>query len=641
MHVVVALADDSLRSTGYAGISVATSLNGGLSWEHRVLTLPSGFEQGASDPTINIDGNGHVFLSYMAATFKGASKPPILNPGGGAQRAMGFEANNGIFVSRSDDGGISWLSPVAVTSHVYDGVSQVPFEIYPDMAVDNVLTLPDGKSNPNYGNLYVTWGRYYPAGQFPGEANSIGGSNAMIALSEDSGLTWQPRTQKLDNSVIDSVLRTKSNTGLETNEGTGYLNWARVAVGAKGDISVADFAGAWFLVNHSEDAGSTFFVPNQEDFTGLPFGSGAKLLTAGLSDNSFRTVPTRAIAADPVRPGFLYVAEPLPVFDSLGNPVNAADIFFARSDDYGRTWKSIKLPNTTISRSVNDDNGGKRSDGTPENATADQFMERLEVNAAGDVGLVWYDTLRDPEMHLIDVFGASSTDAGKTFGPNFRVTDQSFDADQGFFNDRNSKPILTNANGKPINFLGDTIGLAMSNTDAYVAWTDTRNGNQDIYFRKLPIDPPPAPLNDRFKPNDELATATDLGSVVTSTLPRLALDVADTDWFRVKSSATGKLTITDRTDHDAEQIELQILDAQGQQVVGESSLLRDGHDQVVGRQATVSSSAGQQFTIRVASINSTAKYTFEAKSLTEDLGPVASVRRRWDWATSMVTWSWM
>lgn len=613
-RVVVAFADYALLSTGYAGIAVAASQDGGASWEHRTLALPSGFEQGASDPTVNFDGRGHVYISYMAAKFNGASKPPLLNPGGGAQRAMGFKANNGIFVSRSDDGGLTWMSPVAVASHVYDGVTQVPFEIYPDLAVDNIPKLPDGQTNPNYGNLYATWARYYPVGQFPGEAKSIGGSDVMIAVSSDSGLTWKLRTQpQATSDGLVSVLRTNGNTGLETSAGLGYLNWSRIAVGAAGNVAVADFVAGWFVVNNSNDAAATFFVPTREDFVGLPFGTGGRLLTAGLSDNSFRTVPTRAIAADPLRPGFLYAAEPLPVFDAVGNPVDAAEIFFARSEDYGRTWKSIKIPGTSIPRSVNDDNGGKRSDGTLQDVTADQFMVRMEVNAAGDVGLVWYDTRHDPGNHLIDVFGAISTDAGKTFSPNFRVSDRSFDADQGKFTDSMGNPIL---------FLGDTVGFAMSDQSAYVAWTDTRNGNQDIYFRKLPIDPPPVALNDRFEPNDDLAKATALGPIVTRTLPRLALDVADTDWFRLKASASGTLTVTVRSDSKPEQIELQIFDAQGEQVVGESSLLRDGQDQVVGRQATLASAAGQQFTVRIASKNSAAKYSLEATSLTEDLGPL-------------------
>ncbi len=473
-HLVLAYLDYSLTQSGYAGIEVAVSHNAGTTWVRNSVNLPVGFEQGASDPIAKFDSEGHVFISFMAASFKGASIPPILNPGGGKLRALGFEANNGIFVARSDDGGLTWAPPVAVSSHLFDGITNVPFDIYPDMAVDNVKALPDGRMNPNFGNLYVTWGRYYPAGQFPGEANASGGSDVMIAVSRDHGETWQLRTQPRANSqVVDSVLQMTSNTGTEQAAGLGFMNWPRVTVGALGDVSVADFGGGWFLVNHSSDAGETFFVPSRENFEGLPFGSGGKLLTAGLTNNSFRTIPTRGIIADPVRPGFLYAAEPLPVFDALGNPVDSAEIFFARSENFGISWKSIKLPGSLIPRSVNDDNGGKRSDGSPENVVADQFMVRMQVNAKGDLGLVWYDTRRDPANHLLDVFAAVSTDGGKTFSPNFRVTDQSFDADQGTF---------TDAIGMPLLFIGDTIGLAMSEQSFYVAWTDTREGNQDIFF---------------------------------------------------------------------------------------------------------------------------------------------------------------
>ncbi len=376
---------------------------------------------------------------------------------------------------------------------------------------------------------------------------------------------------------------------------------------------MADYAGAWFLVNYSEDAAASFFVPPRDSLVGLPFGSGAKLLTAGLSNNSFRTVPMRSIVADPVRPGNIYVAEPLTVYDTVGNPVDAADIFFARSEDYGRTWKSAILPGGTGARSVNDDNGGRKSDGSPENVAADQFMVRLQVNAAGDIGLVWYDTRRDPDNHLLDVFGAISTDGGKTFSPNFRVTDQSFDADQGTF---------TGATGQPIVYLGDAIGLAMTEEWAYVAWTDTRGGNQDIYFRQVPLQPLLAPLNDRFEPNDTAATATNLGPVVISTLPRLALDAGDADWYRLQSLATGTLTVTIRTTATPERLALQILDADGQQIVGESTLLRDTAGNVVGRQAVIASTAGQYLTLRVAATDVATAYTLEAKSLTADLGPL-------------------
>ncbi len=614
-HIVVAYMDYSLSSHGYAGIGVAVSRDEGASWEHTAIDLPSGFDQGASDLIANFDSDGHVFVSFMAASFKGEKTPPILNPNSGDPRALGFEANNGIFVARSDDGGLTWLSPVAVASHDYDGITKVPFEVYPDMAVDNIRELPSGQANPNFGNLYVTWARYYPAHQFPGEPNAKGGSDVMIAVSEDSGLTWQLRTQsRAESGVIDSVLQTVGNTGSDQDAGRGYLNWPRVSVGAQGDVAVADFVGSWFFVNHSNDAGQTFFVPTQDKPVGLPFGPGAKLLTAGLSNNSFRPVPTRGIVADPVRPGRLYVAEPLPILDSLGNPLDSADIYFARSEDFGRTWKSIKFPNSTASRSLNDDNGGKRSNGSPQDVAADQFMVRMQVNASGDIGVVWYDTRRDPANHLLDVFAAISTDGGVTFSPNFRVTDQSFDADAGDF---------TSVTGQALGFPNNNrLGLALTEDSAYVAWTDTRAGNQDVFFRKLLLHPTPASLNDRFEPNDVLTDATDLGNVVTNTFPRLSLDAGDADWFRLKSSASGTLTVNIRSTDSPEKLGLRVFDSDGQQIVGESELLRDAAGVVVSRQVKVASLAGQLFTVQVSSVDTTATYSLETSSLTENLGPL-------------------
>ena len=51
---------------------------------------------------------------------------------------------------------------------------------------------PGGEPNPDYGNLYVTWARYYPSGQLPGFPNDMAGSEAMIGVSSDGGQTWTP-----------------------------------------------------------------------------------------------------------------------------------------------------------------------------------------------------------------------------------------------------------------------------------------------------------------------------------------------------------------------------------------------------------------------------------------------------------------
>src|SRR5271165_5012414 len=103
-------------------------------------------------------------------------------------RTYGFQANNGIFVVRSDDNGITWGAPVAVASHLYT-TTPVPFDINADLGIDLFRTLPGGHLNPYYGDMYVTWARYYAAGEFPGEPGSSGGSDIMFASSHDGGQT--------------------------------------------------------------------------------------------------------------------------------------------------------------------------------------------------------------------------------------------------------------------------------------------------------------------------------------------------------------------------------------------------------------------------------------------------------------------
>ena len=175
-HLAMAYMDRSLVTTGYAGIGVSVSRDDGMTWQETSVPLPAGFNQGASNPTLQFDDHGNVFVSYEAATFLGP-QPPLTNPTTRdpvtdvRTRTYGFQANNGIFVVRSGDGGLTWGTPVAVVSHLYT-TTPVPFEINADLGIDLYHTLPSGQSNPYFGDMYVTWARYYPAGQFPGEPGS-------------------------------------------------------------------------------------------------------------------------------------------------------------------------------------------------------------------------------------------------------------------------------------------------------------------------------------------------------------------------------------------------------------------------------------------------------------------------------------
>ena len=78
-HIAVAYLDKSLLNTGYAGIGIASSVDGGKTWVHSNIPLPAGFDQGATYPIAKFDAQGHLFVSFMAVRFLG-DKPPIADP---------------------------------------------------------------------------------------------------------------------------------------------------------------------------------------------------------------------------------------------------------------------------------------------------------------------------------------------------------------------------------------------------------------------------------------------------------------------------------------------------------------------------------------------------------------------------------
>jgi len=561
-HVVVAYMDYSLLATGYAGIGVAVSKDSGQHWEHSLVSLPAELNRfgasGMAAPVVKFDNFDHdgvasndvqnrVYIAFMAAEFLGDEKPAILDPDRGAERAMGMQSNNGIFVAHSDDGGLNWSLPNVVSRQInlatgaqaaginrYNGIVDTAFDIKPDLAIDMNETLPDGSANPRYGQIYVTWVRFYPQGAFPGEAGiSDGGSQIMIGVSSDWNANWHVQLeQRADTRTFETVLEDPLDTGITgLTPGRGVVYGTRVSVGVEGDVYVSVQWLNGFIVFHSlaEVSGTlTFDRPVSPDEpterAGWPFGIAPISPTpSGLPGLDFRLDVTRAIVADPSKAGTVYVAESSDFIPGGDH----GDIVFAKSTDYGNSWKPDTEDRDDRFRLLSDDNGRVRSRMRADDVTSGQVMPWLVAGENGRVALIWYDTRRDPSGTLLDVFATVSSDFGATFSPNFRVTTESFDANQGEF---------ANARGEAnYKYLGDSIGLALAESVMYAAWTDTRLGNQDIFFSRVVLDPVPAPPNDRFEENNDRSSATVVGRnpIFVTRLPQLTLAKNDEDWFEI------------------------------------------------------------------------------------------------------------
>ncbi len=243
-------------------------------------------------------------------------------------------------------------------------------------------------------------------------------------------------------------------------------------------------------------------------------------------------------------------------------------------------------------------------------------MPQLAVDAQGNIGVTWYDTRHDPADTLLDVYGTISTDGGQIFSPNFRITDQSFNPNFGAF---------TDATGQTDYYLGDRIGLAMAGGTADAVWTDTRNGNQDIYLSSFSINPAPQPPTNRFGPNNTPALATDLGSVITRSLPKLTIAAGDQEWFQLQAAATGTLTVSAALATPGDAVELDLFDASGTTLLATGTAVLGSNGQVTGQPLTFPGQSGESYLVQVlpgptAGAAVPAVYTLSVQSLTADLG---------------------
>jgi hypothetical protein len=136
------------------------------------------------------------------------------------------------------------------------------------------------------------------------------------------------------------------------------------------------------------------------------------------------------------------------------------DIFFLASGDGGGSWGERLV--------LNDDD-----------SDVDQYLPGLSIAPDGRLDVAWYDDRlnpAEPEDGLQDVYATSSSNQGRTFSPNVRITDRSIDRTIGVWGNN----IDSHHN----------VGVAATGDDTYLAWQDSRNGDreaqaEDIYMTKL------------------------------------------------------------------------------------------------------------------------------------------------------------
>jgi hypothetical protein len=358
---------------GYRRVGVGYSFDAGITWHDSLLEEPTYPRH--SDPGITSDAYGNFYTVILSYT--GSTAEP-----------------NGLFVFKSEDGGVTWGDPVPVI----DGVAGV-FE-------DKELIGCDRTGGAFDGNLYVTWARFGQGTDIMCSRSTDGGASfdAPILLSDKSGVQWPVPVVGPD--------------------GTLYIGWAQ-------------YQPSRIMIDRSYDGGETF----GGDITLADTYTAQTELNGGISVFSFPAMDCDITGGE--HDGRLYAA-----YMDLGG--DDYDILFSYSDDRGDSWSP--------SARINDDTYGNG---------CDQFHPWTCVSPDGVVTVVFYDRRNDPSNMLMDLYMAQSFDGGLTFEPNVRVSTVSSDPTAG---------------SARAGLLGEYIGLAASSAGrVHPVWTDTREGNQDVY----------------------------------------------------------------------------------------------------------------------------------------------------------------
>ncbi|HEY0068614.1 MAG TPA: exo-alpha-sialidase [Chloroflexia bacterium] len=376
----VVIATKDFRENNAKQVWIYSSTDGGATWPaSRQLHMPGlpADVPNQSDPVAVARDDGRIYVSCLAT-----NEPD--------------RTRNGIFVTWTDDGGLTWHPSVPV--------------YYSDSVLDDKdwFAVDNHPASLFYHDMYMA---YAPDGV-----------DVVLQRSTDGGFTWSPRQQ----IGFDS---TEFPYPVVGPDGTVYVfmmqNWGP---GRTGNVQMTK----------STDGGATWDAPATIAQAVQP-GSPIR------PTDQFRFFSTLAAAVDP-NSGELYVAWT----DRRNSATNGLEVLYVKGTPGGGTW-------TAPARLSHDAPGTVRDHITPV----------LYAGRNSRLHAFWLDRRLDPDNRLFDSWYSSTTNAGATWDPDARVSTASQDLNVG----------LPPGSGGAA---GDYWGLDAISDTVYVAWNDSRSGQQDI-----------------------------------------------------------------------------------------------------------------------------------------------------------------
>ena len=292
----------------------------------------------------------------------------------------------------------------------------------PDAIIDKEWIAVD----PTSGQVYVTYVDFSADGNF------------YIQRSDDEGLTWTDpiRIFEPPGSMVPLA---GPQFGQVVVDPAGIVHFTYWYTDDDGST-----AGIWH--RSSSDDGMTW----SERHAVAPY---YPIFDLGFT-HKYRIVPNPALAVDG-NDGTLYLSYPF--YAAEGNvPGGNLDVFVVASSDGGVSWSAPVKVNDDLIAPLNG-----------------QWMQALAVGPDGTVHMTWLDDRDDPTGQFATVYYATSQDGGATWSANQRISDVPFDGEGGYHQSGSGT-------------IGDYMGLAVSDVAVYPFWSDTRNGQNDVFSAIIP-----------------------------------------------------------------------------------------------------------------------------------------------------------